>query len=52
MDVMGGVARRAWARNENALSTVMEYNRKMDGSDQLTLPYLVDDQLIDDLFKK
>ena len=50
-DVMGGVARRAWARNENALSTVMEYNRKMDGSDQLTLPYLVDDQLIDDLFK-
>ena len=51
-DVMGGVARRAWARNENALSTVMEYNQKSEGRDQLTLPYLVDDQLIEDLLKK
>lgn len=50
-DVMGGVARRAWARNENALSTAMEYNQKMEGRDQLTLPYLVDDQLIDSILK-
>ncbi|MDD4323857.1 MAG: urocanate hydratase [Eubacteriales bacterium] len=51
-DVMGGVARRAWARNENALNTVMEYNRNMEGRDQLTLPYLVDDQLIEEILNK
>ena len=25
-DVMGGVARRAWARNENSIRTCIEYN--------------------------
>ena len=30
-DVMGGVARRSWARNENALSTAAEYNKKYKG---------------------
>lgn len=38
-DVMGGVARRAWARNENALSTCAEYNEMMKGQDHITLPY-------------
>ena len=27
-DVMGGVARRAWARNPNSLETIAAYNRK------------------------
>ena len=40
-DVMGGVARRAWARNENALTTSMEYNQIMDGQDHISLPYMV-----------
>jgi urocanate hydratase len=46
-DVMAGVARRSWARNENAIETVMEYNRVMNGSDRLTLPYIADDALIE-----
>ena len=49
---MSGIDRRAWARNENALTTVMEYYQKSEGRDQLTLPYLVDDQFIEDVLKK
>lgn len=44
-DVMGGVARRAWARNENALTTSMEYNKIMAGQDHITLPYLVNEEV-------
>ncbi len=51
-DVMAGVARRAWSRNENAISTVMEYNELMANKDQLTLPYLADPQLIEDTLKQ
>ena len=47
-DVMSGVARRAWSRNENAITTSMEYNEIMEGKDHITLPYLVDDNLIDE----
>jgi len=46
-DVMGGVARRAWARNENSVSTGIEYNRKWAGKAHITLPYLADDGLVD-----
>jgi urocanate hydratase len=45
-DVLGGVARRAWARNPNALETMAAHNRRAEGRDQATLPYLVDDALI------
>ena len=45
-DVMGGVARRAWARNPNSIDTAIEYNRQAEGKDHITLPYLVDDDLI------
>jgi len=38
-DVMGGVARRAWAGNPNAISTIEEYNKAYAGSSQITLPY-------------
>ncbi len=48
-DVMGGVARRNWARNENALSTVRDWNHKHKSDGQITLPYLVDDSLLDAL---
>ena len=48
-DVMGGVARRAWARNENSITTSMEFNKKYQGKGHITLPYLVDDQLVDGL---
>lgn len=39
-DVMGGVARRAWASNENAILTVENYNKTMGGDDQITLPHI------------
>jgi urocanate hydratase len=43
---MSGVARRAWARNENALSVAADFNRERVGNEQITLPYLVDDDII------
>ena len=45
-DVMGGVARRSWARNENALSTSQECNQTHGDYYHITLPYLVDDEII------
>ncbi len=48
-DVMSGVARRAWARNENSITTVMEYNKMCEGQDHLTLPYIANDDMIDNL---
>ena len=45
-DTMVGVSRRAWARNENALSTAAEYNKLYAGQDHITLPYLADDELV------
>lgn len=49
-DVMGGVARRAWARNENSISTVAEYNKQHAGEDHITLPFVADDELINRVF--
>ncbi len=46
-DVMGGVARRAWARNEKAVETSIEFNRSAGGKSHITLPYLVEQELID-----
>ena len=51
-DVMGGVARRAWARNKNSIETVMEYNALRDGTDHITIPYLVNDDIIKNTVKK
>ncbi len=48
-DVMGGVARRAWARNEQSIETCMRYNEANKGSDHITLPYLADDLKLKDL---
>ena len=48
-DVNNGIARRSWARNEEAQFAI---KREMDRTPQLqvTLPHLVDDALLDDLF--
>ena len=46
-DVMGGVARRSWARNEHAIEVSAEFNRNGEG--HITLPYLVNDDLVDRL---
>ena len=47
-DVMCGVARRAWARNENSIKTVLLHD---DPHDSITLPYLCDDGIIDRIVK-
>jgi len=48
-DVMGGVARRAWARNENAVETAARYNLDHPGQDHITLPYVADDGCVNRL---
>jgi len=45
-DVMGGIARRSWARNEHSIETGMEYNGKYAGKGHITLPYLTNDDLV------
>ena len=45
-DTMVGVSRRAWARNENALTTAAEYNLENVGSSHITLPYLADNAVV------
>ncbi|MDR0496043.1 MAG: urocanate hydratase [Treponema sp.] len=45
-DVIGGVARRNWARNPNSIETIREYNKKYAGESQITIPYLADETLI------
>ncbi len=51
-DVMGGVARRAWARNENSISTSMEYNKNNEGTDHITIPYIPKEELVKTLVEK
>lgn len=48
-DVMGGVARRAWARNNNSITTSIDYNRDNVETDHITLPYLADETLVKNL---
>ena len=45
-DTMVGVSRRAWACNENALTTAAEYNLENAGSSHITLPYLADNAVV------
>jgi len=45
-DVLGGVARRSWARNEHAMETALKHNKENKTGDHITLPYLVDEDLI------
>ncbi|MBR3298681.1 MAG: urocanate hydratase [Clostridia bacterium] len=45
-DVMGGVARRNWARNEHSVETSIKYNEKWAGKAHITIPYFADDKLI------
>lgn len=45
-DVMIGVARRSWARNENAIETIATSNKELVGQYQITMPYLADEELV------
>ena len=51
-DVMGGVARRSWARNENAVQTAALYNKNYAGVGHITLPYEPKADLIDSVVAK
>ena len=48
-DVMGGVARRSWARNPHAMETSAEFNNTHGNQYHITMPYIADDELIENL---
>ena len=50
-DTMVGVARRNWARNENAMAVSAEYNQLYAGSDHITLPYIAEDSVIEEALR-
>ena len=47
-DVISGVARRAWARNEHAIETVEEFNGKREDG-HITLPFIADEGYLEEL---
>jgi urocanate hydratase len=49
---MGGVARRAWARNQNSIETSIQYNQMRKGTDHITIPYLADHEMVKELVTK
>ena len=55
-DVMSGVARRSWARNEHSMETAAKFNKDNEGKGHITIPYLTDEKMIknavEDMFKK
>lgn len=48
-DVMGGVARRAWARNEHALEVVDEFNETKASVAHITKPAIATTELLESL---
>lgn len=52
-DVMGGVARRSWARNENAMSTVHEWNdTQAENGFMITEPFIADEEYLRSIVNK
>ncbi len=51
-DVIGGVARRSWARNENALATALNWNLNHKDSGQITLPFIPKEGIVEALVEK
>lgn len=49
-DVMGGVARRSWARNEHAMETSVRFNE--EGKGQITIPRIPEESIIDALLEE
>jgi urocanate hydratase len=46
-DVMAGIARRAWARNEHAVETGIAFNETLGSSNHMTLPFIADEGLVE-----
>ena len=51
-DVMSGVARRAWARNDHAIETAIEWNERLGKKGQISVPYIPKKGLVEDLVEK
>ncbi len=51
-DVMGGVARRAWAGNRGSLETGIEFNRERNGKEKITIPYTAEEKELQDMVDK
>ena len=51
-DVIGGVARRAWARNSHAIETGHAYNEDYKGKGHITLPFIPQQKLVDSVVDK
>jgi len=50
-DVMGGVARRSWARNANAMAVASEFNGTEPSGGHITLPFVADIEMVEKLVK-
>ena len=48
-DVMGGVAKRSWARNPAAMEVCTAFNESAAGFSHITLPYLVREGVLESL---
>ncbi len=51
-DVMSGVARRAWARNDHAIETAIEWNERLGHNGQISLPFIPKKGLVEELVEK
>ena len=51
-DVMGGVARRNWARNSNAMEVCRAFNEANKGVGHVTIPHLPEESLVKDAVSK
>jgi urocanate hydratase len=51
-DVMGGVARRSWARNPNSIAVSMEFNRNYAGAGHITMPFIPEEDLIQETISR
>ncbi len=51
-DVMGGLARRSWARNPNAIETVKRWNEVNKDKGHITMPFIPEEGLVEDLVEK
>lgn len=51
-DVMCGLARRAWARNENSIKTAIIINKENESVNHLTIPFISRKGLVENLVAK
>jgi urocanate hydratase len=51
-DVMGGVARRSWARNPNAVETAALWKKQHKNDGHITLPFIPGDELVENLIDR